>query len=178
MQLLRAQLPVTQSLDIISINIWHILISLLNLVILFLLVKKFLFKPVKKLFAERKAALDHQYAAAEAAEEQAHAHRAEWEKKLQTADDEADAIIKEATDNAKYRAAQIVEEANAKADGIMQRAEAEAVLTQKKAEEGIKREIVDISAAIAEKMLAREVNAEDHRAMIDSFINEIGASDD
>ena len=33
-----------QSLDIISVNIWQILISLINLLILFLMLKKFLFK--------------------------------------------------------------------------------------------------------------------------------------
>ena len=71
-----------QSLDVISINIWHILISLINLVLLFLIVKKFLFKPVKKLFADRQAALDHQYASAAAAEKEAMAHRDEWEKSL------------------------------------------------------------------------------------------------
>ena len=37
-----------QSLEVISVNIWHILISLCNLLILFLIVKRFLFKPVKK----------------------------------------------------------------------------------------------------------------------------------
>ena len=34
-----------QSLEVISVNLWQILISLLNLLILFLLFKKFLFKP-------------------------------------------------------------------------------------------------------------------------------------
>ena len=38
----------------------------------------------------------------------------------------------------------------------------------------MKKEIVDVSSAIAEKMLEREVNEEDHRAMIDSFIEQIG----
>ena len=42
-----------QTLDIISVNIWQIIISLSNLVILFLLVKKFLFKPVKSMIAKR-----------------------------------------------------------------------------------------------------------------------------
>ena len=165
-----------QSLDVISINLWQILISLANLVILFLIVKKFLFKPVKKLFAQRQAELDHQYAAANAAEQQAQANKEAWEKKLQSANEEADSIIQDATDNAKYRAAQIVEDANAKAESIKQRAEAEAVLTQKRAEEGIKREIVEVSSALAEKMLEREINQEDHRALIGSFIDEIGES--
>lgn len=165
-----------QSLDVISINLWQILISLANLVILFLIVKKFLFKPVKRLFAQRQAELDHQYAAANAAEKQAEEHKAAWEEKLQSANAEADSIIQDATDTAKYRAAQIVEDANAKAESIKQRAEAEAVLTQKRAEDGIKREIVEVSSALAEKMLEREINQEDHRALIGSFIDEIGES--
>ena len=37
-----------QSLDVISVNIWHILISLANLAILFFVVKRFLFAPVSK----------------------------------------------------------------------------------------------------------------------------------
>ena len=53
-------------------------------------------------------------------------------------------------------------------------AENEAALERKKAIDGIKREIVDVSGAIAEKMLEREINSDDHRALIDSFIENIG----
>ena len=35
-----------QSLDIISVNIWQILISLANLLIIYRILSKFLFKPV------------------------------------------------------------------------------------------------------------------------------------
>ena len=38
-----------QNLDVISVNLWQILISLANLAILFLLVKKLFYKPVKKI---------------------------------------------------------------------------------------------------------------------------------
>ena len=167
-----------QALDVISVNIWHILISLANLVILFLIVKRFLYKPVQKLFAKRQAELEHQYAAADAAEQQAREHKAAWEQKLQSADAEADAIIREATDTAKRRAEQILEEADKRAEDITRRAETDAELERRKATEGIKREIVDVSAAIAEKMLEREVSPEDHRAMIDSFLDQIGDEHD
>ena len=40
------------NLDVISLNIWQIIISLLNLVILFFLFRKFLFEPVKKVIAK------------------------------------------------------------------------------------------------------------------------------
>jgi F0F1-type ATP synthase membrane subunit b/b' len=37
---------------------------------------------------------------------------------------------------------------------------------------------VDVSTTIAEKMLEREVNENDHRALIGSFIDKIGESDE
>ena len=40
------------SLDVISINLWQILISLCNLLILFLILKKFLYKPVRRVMQE------------------------------------------------------------------------------------------------------------------------------
>ena len=182
MQLLTKQLLVAaaqgQFLDIISVNLWNILIALCNLVVLFLLVKKFLFKPVKALFAERQADLDHQYAAAAEAQRTADENRDEWESKLKTADDEAARIIKDAADTAKYRAEQIVKDADEAARGIVRRAEAEAELERKRSVDGMRREIVDVGTAIAEKMLSREVNEQDHSALIDDFIDKIGESDE
>lgn len=163
-----------QSLDIISVNLWQILISLVNLLLIFLIVKKFLFGPVKKLMAARQAELDHQYAAADAAQKQAMESKDAWEQKLQGAEEEANAIITDATDTAKRRSEQIVSDATLRAEGIVSRAEEEAILERKKATEDMKREIVDVSAAIAEKMLEREIRVEDHRVMIDSFIEQIG----
>ena len=60
-----------QSLDVISVNIWQILISLCNLVILFLILKKFLFKPVQKVTQTRRAELDDIYSEAKAAQTRA-----------------------------------------------------------------------------------------------------------
>ncbi|MDD6276212.1 MAG: hypothetical protein PUB20_05275 [Clostridia bacterium] len=54
-----------QNLDVISINIWQILISLCNLLIIFLLFKKFLYARVRKFVDQRKANIDEQYAEAE-----------------------------------------------------------------------------------------------------------------
>lgn len=162
------------SLDIITVNLWQILISLANLVLIFLIVKKFLFKPVQKLIADRRNAIEHQYAAADEAERAARASREAWENKLQGAHAEADAIVKDATEAAKRRAEQIVGEADAKADGIVKRAHEEAVLERRKATEDMKHEIVEVSTAIAEKMLEREVSKDDHRALIGSFIDTIG----
>ena len=42
----------------------------------------------------------------------------------------------------------------------------------------IKKEIVDVSTVLTEKMLHREINADDHRTIIDSVIAEMGENDD
>lgn len=163
-----------QTLDVISVNLWQILISLLNLVLLFLIVKYFLFKPVKKMLAKRQSEIDSQYDAASQTEKEANESRQLWQQKLSGAEGEADAIIQKATDNAKYRGEKLVAEAQEKAESIIRLAKTEAELERKKAVEGIKREIVEVSGALTEKMLEREINNEDHRALIDSFIEKIG----
>ena len=163
-----------QTLDIISVNFWQILISLCNLLILFLLIKKFLYAPVKKTMEARQAKIDEGYAAASRAEAEAEEHRAAWEDKLATARAEADEILEKAGVTAQRRADKILSEAEEKAAGMIRRAEEAIALEEKKAEAAVRREIVDVSALLTEKMLRREIRVEDHRALIDDFIDGMG----
>ncbi|MBE6787951.1 MAG: F0F1 ATP synthase subunit B [Ruminococcaceae bacterium] len=163
-----------QNLDIISVNLWQILISLANLTILFLLLKKFLYKPVTKMLEERRAQIDSQYADAENASNSAKAKEAELTERLSGAKVEAESIVKEAAEAARARGDKIVEDAKVSADGIIRQAELDAELQRKKATENIKEQIVEVSTALAEKMLEREINPDDHKALIDDFINKLG----
>ena len=163
-----------QTLEVISVNLWQILISLANLLLIFLILKKFLWKPVKKVMDERKAMVDKQFADAAAAQEQAEADKAQWAAKLATADDEAKARIAAADETARHHGDRLVADAKDKADSIIRMAEAEAVLERQKAQAGIKREIASVGAQLAEKMLEREVNTDDHAKMIESFLDEVG----
>lgn len=162
------------TLDVISVNIWQILISLVNLFLLFLIIKKFLFQPVKNVLAKRQQMLDDSYAAAEEANLAASENKRAWEEKLAEADAEADAIMQTATEQARFRGEKIVEEAQLRADGIVRTAKSEAELARRKATEEIKQEIVEVSEALTEKLLEREINTDDHRTLIDSFIAQIG----
>ncbi len=167
-----------QNLGIISVNLWQILISLANLTILFLLLKKFLYKPVTKMLEERRAQIDKEYSDAANAKQSAEAKDVELTARLSNAKAEAEGIVKEAADMAKIRSDKIVEEAKAQADGIIRQAETEAELEKKRAEAAIKTQIIDVSTALTEKMLEREINADDHKALIDDFIDKIGENDD
>ena len=167
-----------QTLDVISVNIWQILISLLNLLLLFFIFKYFLFKPIRNVLKKRQDELDSQYQKAQEAQDIADENKSSWEKKLQTAEKEADTILENATEKAKYRGEKIIEEAKLEADSIIRVAKVEAELERRKAADDIKKEIVEVSGVLAEKMLGREINTEDHRDIINSLIEEIGESDD
>lgn len=162
------------TLGILSINIWTILISLANLLIIFLILKKLLWKPVTKMMNQRQAMVDKQFADAAEAEAKAEADKAQWAEKLATADQEAAARIAEADETARRHGDRVIAEAKDKAQGILRQAEAEAELERQKATASIRDEIADVSAELAEKMLEREISVEDHRAMIASFLDEVG----
>ena len=163
-----------QSLEVISVNLWDILISLLNLLILFLLFKKFLFKPVNNMLAKRQGEIDAKYDAAERAKKAAEDDKLLWDEKLSSVKEESDALIKKAQDSAKRQGDTILSKAKEQADTIVRQAETEAELQMKKAEDSIKQEIVEVSTALANKLIEREINEDDHRTLIDSFIEKIG----
>lgn len=166
------------TLDIITVNIWSILVSLANLVILFLIVKKFFYKPVKSMLDSRKAKVEKDYADASEAKQKANETLSSYEEKLSHAKDESDAIIAAAVENAKSRKREIIDEAKSEAAGIVKKAQINADQELKKARESIKDEIVDVSTQLTEKLLSREIKKEDHQKLIDSFIEEIGNDND
>ncbi len=165
------------TLDVISVNLWQIIISLINLLLLFLIMKHFLYKPVTRMLEQRQAQLDADYTAAEQDRAQAAADREELERQLAQSRERADAMIAEATVTADRRGEKIVLEARERADGIVRRAQAEAEQEMKKAEATIKEEIIVISTALTEKMLEREISEQDHRTLIDDFIDKLGEDD-
>ena len=167
-----------QNLDVISVNIWLIIISLCNLVILFLIIKKFLYKPVKKMLAERQNQLDKKYSDAEDAKLEAENDRKAWSERIALAEYEAGEIIEKAQTQAKRMGDKLTDDAKRRADGIVRNAEEQAKLEKKKAEDSVKKEITDVSVLIAEKMIGREINENDHRNVIDEAIDEIGDGDD
>ena len=118
--------------------------QLCNLLILTLLVKKFLFKPVQKILAERQAAADAVMAEARSAREQAQAMQAEYEQSM------------------------------AGARRIKERAESEIEQERKKALNEVKDEIGGMAMEIASKVVEREIDEKDHQALIDEFIKNVG----
>ena len=81
----------------VGIDPWTALFTFCNMMITFAVLKKFLFKPVKKMIDDRQAEIDTMYADADAAKQKAAELEQEYQQHLQSIRDERDTLLREAT---------------------------------------------------------------------------------
>jgi len=158
----------------ISFNTWTALFILLNTVTMFLVLKKFLFKPVLKMIADRQKEIDDAYADADQAKADASAMRQEYEQKLSDATQTGEKIVKEAVARGQSREEEIIRQANLGAEAIRSKAASDAQREKRKAVNDAKEEISVIALAIAGKVVGRQLDSEDQSQLVDSFIEQLG----
>ena len=162
------------TLSVISVNLWQILISLCNLLIMFLILKRFLFKPVQKMLAQRQAQVDTIYEDANADREAAGTMKQEYEQHLATAREEADNLVRTATQTAQSRSDAMLAEASAQAVHLKNKAEQEIEMERRQMLADVRSEISDMAVAIASKVVEREIKADDQASLVDEFIRNVG----
>lgn len=158
----------------IGINFWTALFVLLNTTVLYLVLRKFLFVPVMNMIQARQEEIDTMYLEADNAKQGALALEAEYKEKLSQAAVTGERMVKEAMERGHSREEEIVRQANEEASAIMAKASADIALEKKKVLNDAKDEISDIAMAIAEKVVGRELNGEDHADLVNSFIDQLG----
>jgi len=163
-----------QSLDIISVNLWQILISLANLLIIYLILKKVLFAKVQGVLNIRQHQVTEMYDAADQSRTDAESMKQEYEEKLAGAREEADKIVRTATQTAQRRGDQIVQEASSQASHLKQKAEEEIAQEKRRMLTDVRGEISDLAVSIASKVVEREIRKEDQDTFVDEFIRNVG----
>lgn len=158
----------------ISIAPWTMIFQLINLLILMVAFKKFLFKPVMAILEKRRAEIEGHYEEAEKAENDAKTMKADYEKKMAGAREEADRVIRTATESANAMSQSIVSDAREQAGQIKRRAESEIEMERRKAFDEVKGELSGIALDIAQQVIEREVKEKDHEAFINEFIENVG----
>ena len=118
----------------VGVNLWTMIFAWINLLILYLILKKLLFKPIKNMIDSRQKEVDDMYSDAEDAKASAAKMKAEYEKKLEAANEESEEIVKRATRKAQLREEEILRAADEEARRSLERAKAEAELEKKKSE--------------------------------------------
>jgi F-type H+-transporting ATPase subunit b len=150
------------------------LFAWLNLLILYLFLKKLAFGPLKRMIDSRQKEIDDMYSLAESSRTDAENMKAEYEKKLSEAHDESEAILKDAQRRALLREEEILKEANDEAGRTLKRAEEQIELEKKHALNQVKNEVSEMAISIASAVIERDVKAEEHSDLIDEFINGMG----
>jgi F-type H+-transporting ATPase subunit b len=160
--------------ELIGVNLWTALFTLLNTLTVIYVGTKFLFKPVMKIIAERQAEIDDLYSDADKAKAEASAMEAEYKQKLSAAQETSERIVKEATLRGQSREEEIIRSANAEAAAILDKAAADIAQEKKKAINDAKNEISDLALAIAGKVVGRELSGADQAKLVDDFIDGLG----
>lgn len=160
-------------LQFVTIDVWTMIFTWVNLIILFLLLKKFLFNPVNKILSDRAEEIERAYRAAEDTGLEADRFKSEYEKKLADAKTEADGIIKTAVEKANMRSDEIVTEANESAKRLMKKSIAQIERDKKNAVDEARAEIVSIAVDAAEKIIGRHFSGDDDDELISSIIDRI-----
>ncbi len=161
-------------LSFVTIDVWTMIMTWGNLLILFLLMKKFLFGPVKKIMDERQAEIEKNINDAEAAKTDAETLKAEYEDRLKSAKKEADTILSTASKKALLKEEEIIKEAQSKAADILEKADKDIAMERKAALESLKGEVSEIATSIAAKIIEKDIDEKDHEKLIEKFIDEIG----
>lgn len=158
----------------IGFNPWTALFTLLNLIITFFILKKFLFHPVKKMIDDRQQEIDGLYADADAKLAEADRLRSDYTARLEGAKEESAELLRSARASARQQSDEIVQAAKGEASAIKQKAMADIALEKKKALNEVKDDISGIALQIAEKVVEKELKPDDQSALIDEFIEKMG----
>ena len=158
----------------VGVNPFTMVFAWVNLLILYIFLKKLLFKPIKNMIDSRQKEIDDMYNDANTAKSDAEAMRVEYEEKLERANEESEEILKKAVRRAQLREEDILHEADMKAQRVLERAEERVELERRRAINEVKDEVSEMAIEIAAAVIERDVNSDEHAAMIDDFIKNMG----
>lgn len=153
-----------------------IVITGVNVFILFFALSYFLFDPVKDYLEKRRQKIAGDLETAKTSREDALALKAEYEEKLKDINKEAEQIMDDARKKAKRQEADILAEAREEAGRIINRANREIELEKKKALEDVKQEIVSIASLMAGKAVAASMDIKIQDALVEETLKEMGES--
>ena len=146
--------------------IWYLVIS----AILMLLVKHYAWGPVSEMMEKRRQKVIDDLDSAASVRKKAEVLANEREAALKNSRQEATKILSDAKSNAQKESDKIVAEANDNAASIRKKADADAKQAKTDALNDARGQVADISVAIAEKVIAKNLSAEDQKDLVDQFI--------
>jgi F-type H+-transporting ATPase subunit b len=157
-----------------DINIPKIIATIINFIILFFILRHFLFTPVNKAIDKRQNDIVDKINKTDEDMKKAEALKIENEKILNGAKDEGKNIVENFKIKADKLSSDIVKDARTESDSIITRAKVEAERQKEKSADEMKNQIVDLAVLLSSKALGETINEEQHRRLIKDFIVKAG----
>ena len=158
----------------VGVNFFTMIFAWANLLILYFVLRKLLFNPIKSMIDSRQKEIDDMYENAEKNKAEAEEMRETYEKKLESATEESEEILRSAQRRALLREEEILKAADEEARRSLERAKEEAELEKKRILNEVKDEVSSMAIGIASAVIERDVSEAEHKDLIDNFIDGIG----
>ena len=162
-----------ESLVDLNLNMWTIVFTLFNAVVLYLILRKLLFTPVMSFIEQRRSTIQNELATADSLKSEAGVLKEEYGKRLANIDDEKKTIIDEARKMSGYIYEKSKKDAEKEKERILKRAETEKNHLYEKAKEDLKKETAILSINIAEEILKKKIDKDANKQILDSIIDEL-----
>ena len=157
---------------------WSLVWTIINLIIFYLLMKRFLVGPVLGIMEKRKTLIAQELENAKAAQEKAEELKGHYEGALAGAKEESAQIIEAARADAKSESERMVKEANLEAAKIIENARVTAEQEKENALQGAKSEIAGLALEAARKLLSEGSTEKGNSMLYDEFLAKAGDGND
>ena len=162
----------------LNVNLWNILWTVINLLILYFLIKKFLFGRVDEILARRQEEVEEASKEADMMIEEAKRTKAEYEQRIELADEEKEQILADIKKQGYDEYERIIDDARKKGEQIITEARHNAEVEKDKAKEVYAAQLADMVVEAASKIAATKHSTADDKELYDKFINEAGAKNE
>ena len=150
--------------------------TIINLVVFYLLLKKFLFKPVMGIMEKREQMIAD--GLKNASDRQEEALKKEYESALSGAKEESVKIVENARVEAKRQSDEILADADRRADATIERARKTIETERKQALDGVETQIAGLAMQAARKIVDEETRKQGNQAIYDQFLESVGDAHD
>ena len=152
------------------------LITLVSVFILYLILRKYLYTPVVEFLEKRKTQIKSDIEEAKSLKSEALDLKADYEVRIAEAKKEAQEILENSRQRGNEIRENIILEARQEAQSIIDRARKDIEREKEKAYEDIKKYTGEMAVLIASKIMEENITLEDHKLLIDKFIDEVGST--
>ncbi len=156
----------------LGVNLPLLVVFVINFIVLFVLLRLFLYKPVLKMLDERAKRTAEAMEQAEATKKEYEQARVEVQKQIEKGRQEAQAILTQAIQVGERLKEESRQEAQKQAQVIVDRTRTELEAERDKIVGDLRREFVDISISAAEKVIKETLDKEKHRKLIEETLRE------